>query len=51
MISVRNFVIFGILLAIFAVKVYPFLKYMTITFDRYYFGWVNELEPPVAMTT
>jgi len=51
LISIRNFVLLGIFIVLFVVKIYPFAKYTLITYDKYYFGYINERVPRLALTT
>jgi len=49
--TARNLVILTLVLALCVFKLYPYLKYVLITFDRYYYGFFNERMPILALTT
>lgn len=51
MLCLRNVVFFCLFCVFVATLVYPFLKYVLITFDKHYFGYFVERVPRLALTT
>lgn len=49
--SVRRVILLVVLSAILIAGIYPFMKYVVITFDKFYFGYFVEREPRLALTT
>lgn len=47
----RNILLFLLAVYAFVAYVLPFLHYSFDAFDRHYFGYFNELEPRLALTT